>query len=107
MDILVTLMKRLPLALVVFALAGCGGGSEPVVPADPVEQVPDDDGQRAAVREAGALALDLVGNVTRERKVGFANVAAHDFVPCIFDFLYVRPDLERILGVDHSRAIRI
>ena len=33
------------------ALAGCGGGSDPV-PADPVEQVPDTGGQREAVREA-------------------------------------------------------
>ena len=39
------------LLLVMLALAGCGGGSDPV-PADPVEQVPDTGGQREAVREA-------------------------------------------------------
>jgi hypothetical protein len=39
------------LLIVVLLLAGCGGGSDPV-PADPVEQVPDTGGQRAAVREA-------------------------------------------------------
>ena len=37
--------------LFVLALAGCGGGSDPV-PADPVEQVPESGGLREAVREA-------------------------------------------------------
>ncbi|HEX6020779.1 MAG TPA: hypothetical protein VFZ00_02205 [Solirubrobacter sp.] len=45
-------MKRLSLALVVLALAGCGGGSEATTPADPVEQVPESGGIREAVREA-------------------------------------------------------
>jgi len=46
-------MSRIVSALLVCALiAGCGGGSDPETPTDPVAQVPDTPGLREAVREA-------------------------------------------------------